>query len=298
LVGFLELATALFVSFTPVLSHLLPASELRARLTTCSSSLLAAVVQHSSLRNRIPQRSSVTDADFAMLIVYILVTFAFTAAILSSFLLYSRILKKRIDVANRIIRNLGLCSPLLFLVIFWSRLGGPRSVVAWFFGVLLVGAGSVLITFCGSYIFPVLVTIIESLASCRFVVLESANRNYYKGVLHYDRVPANPSEEDIDNDAKEQHMNMLDSNQTSQWVEGLYSSGVHISRKKLQNYADIFLKEEIDGETLSYLDANKLHSLGIPLGHAIKLNVAIKDALELERSKIAEELNPSKLSLS
>lgn len=45
LAGYLEIATAIFVSLSPVLSYLLPAKELRARLTTCSSSLLAAVVQ-------------------------------------------------------------------------------------------------------------------------------------------------------------------------------------------------------------------------------------------------------------
>ncbi|GBG32399.1 Hypothetical Protein FCC1311_086242 [Hondaea fermentalgiana] len=115
IIGALELAPALFVAASALISYFLPLSELRSRLTTCTTSLLAAVVQHSSLRSRIPERAAVTHADLAMLVVYSLILLSMLATVLVSVVVHHRRLSVFADKLNTGLRTFGLLSPLLFL---------------------------------------------------------------------------------------------------------------------------------------------------------------------------------------
>ena len=53
-----------------LLQYLLPAHDYRARLQACTTALLAAVVQHSSLRGQLPPQSVLTISDALILVSY------------------------------------------------------------------------------------------------------------------------------------------------------------------------------------------------------------------------------------
>ena len=74
-IGILELAAPAFIGLTSMLQYFLPVHDYRARLQACTTALLAAVVQHSSLRGQLPPQSVVTSADVLMIISYVFIFF-------------------------------------------------------------------------------------------------------------------------------------------------------------------------------------------------------------------------------
>ena len=65
LLGLLQLAPALFIGVTALAGFALPFEEYKGRLTAVSSALLAAIVQHSSIRSGIAQQVRATESGAA-----------------------------------------------------------------------------------------------------------------------------------------------------------------------------------------------------------------------------------------
>ena len=228
LMGALEIATSMFVALSPLLTYLLPVEEFRAKLSACTAALLAAVVQHSSLRNRIPQRSSVTNTDFAMLVVYIIISLAFSSAIFTSMLLGNRRLKRFAQRTNQRLRVFGLFTPVLFLI-FLPGLG-PNRFSSW------------LVALCVQGILVILTLLLAGKgAACLECAVDALHQRFH--VVRYERIPQAKSWDSLKQMSPTDVLHWLE---TVEPVQG-------IPRDSLLRYADVLRAEEIDGESLVQL---------------------------------------------
>ena len=228
LMGALEIATSMFVALSPLLTYLLPVEEFRAKLSACTAALLAAVVQHSSLRNRIPQRSSVTNTDFAMLVVYIIISLAFSSAVLSSMLLGNRKLKRFAQRTNRVLRVFGLYTPIFF-IIFLPGLR-PNRFSSWLVALCVQALLVILTLLCSRHI-----------ARCTESMVDTMHRNFQS--VQYERISQSKTPE---------RLNEMSSADLLLWLENIGSVN-GIPQDSLLSYADILRAEEIDGESVQQL---------------------------------------------
>jgi len=136
IIGVLELAPALFIALSALVSYFLP--DLKTRISTCTTALLAAVVQHSAMRSRVPERSSITNADLVMLVVYSLISLATISAVVVSFATHHRALAWHADAINFNLRIMGLLSPFLFGVFVLD----PRDIYMWLMTIVMIIVGT------------------------------------------------------------------------------------------------------------------------------------------------------------
>jgi hypothetical protein len=71
MLGALSIAPAAFVGLSTLATYAMPAELYTSRITSCTSALLAAVIQHGAIRAQIPPQSVLTRADILMIVVYI-----------------------------------------------------------------------------------------------------------------------------------------------------------------------------------------------------------------------------------
>lgn len=126
--GVLELAPPSFIGMSSLISYALPADDYKSRLSSCTTALVAAVVQHASLRGQLPPQSVLTRADVLMLVIYAIVFTAMLAAAVVAFVAHSNKLRKHTREVHAVTRFLGPCSVLLTLVLVFDE---PNSARAW-----------------------------------------------------------------------------------------------------------------------------------------------------------------------
>ena len=119
-IGVLELAPPVFIALSSLVTYFLPVQDYRARLQTCTTSLLAAVVQHSTLRSQLPPQSVLTRSDVIIIVSYIIIFTGMVSASIVAFVSNHRDLSHLTIKTYRITRLLGPSSVLLFLVMFFG----------------------------------------------------------------------------------------------------------------------------------------------------------------------------------
>lgn len=119
-IGVLELAPPVFIALSSLVTYFLPVHDYRARLQTCTTSLLAAVVQHSSLRGQLPPQSVLTKSDIIIIVSYIIIFTGMVSASLVAFVSNYQYVAHHTIQTYRVTRLLGPSSFLLFLVMFFG----------------------------------------------------------------------------------------------------------------------------------------------------------------------------------
>lgn len=277
IIGALELAPALFVAASALVSYFLPVSELRSRLTTCTTSLLAAVVQHSSLRSRIPERAAVTNADLAMLVVYTLILLSVVSTVIVLVAIHHRRWSIFAERINTMLRTFGIMSPLLFLVF---PLGGSRDVSTWFATLFSIALGTYFLHACiwGGANNSLLIR--DGISSCNVWLRRLCRRSPN---VDYNYAPLNV--------LKNMEVNMWTATEVAIWIETLIlPSSTEADRKR---YADAFFAERIDGPVLHRLDLSAVRSLRIPLGHSMRIHDAIADLMREQQNHASQSVTTS-----
>lgn len=100
--GVLEMAPALFIGISSTLNYALPPEDYRSRLTSCTTALLAAVVQHGSLRSQLPPQSILTEGDLLMVVIYTIISAGMLSSVTVAVTVHHEILRHHaVEVSPR-----------------------------------------------------------------------------------------------------------------------------------------------------------------------------------------------------
>jgi len=182
-------------------------------------------------------------------VVYSLISLATASAVTVSVVAHHRKLSVQTEYINGLLRALGLCSPLLFMVF---PLGGGREVFSWLLTFIVIAMSTVVFHYF---------TYAETNPCCR-------------------SGPVGEDDDEYKPVARTFSTHLLaecNSEAVADWVENLRLDDT--TRADMKLYATAFFMQRIDGSVLPSMDKSMIRSLGIPLGHSIKLYGAIQDAL-------------------